>query len=72
MMKGRGMLLYLLAVLIPPLGILVYGKITQAALNALLWSYAFMTPGIWGVGLWLVASTHSAYIIRDCRFGNSC
>ncbi|MCF8474934.1 MAG: YqaE/Pmp3 family membrane protein [Emcibacter sp.] len=63
------MLLYLLGILIPPLAILVYGKITQAALNAILWTYAILTPDIWGILFWIIASSHATYIIRTARLG---
>lgn len=61
------MLLYLLGALLPPLAILVYGKITQAAVNGLLWTYAIMTPDMTGILVWICASLHASYIIRCAR-----
>lgn len=61
------MLLYLLGILIPPLGILLYGKIAHAGMNAILWTYAIITPGLVGLLLWFVAAFHATYIIREAR-----
>ncbi len=61
------MLLYLLGVLVPPLAILLYGKIVYAAFNALLWTYAILTPGMTGLVLWVVASLHASHIIYNAR-----
>ncbi len=63
------MLLYLLGILIPPLGILVYGKIAHAGLNGILWAYAILTPDMTGILLWIIASSHATYIIRHARMG---
>jgi len=61
------MLLYLLGALLPPLAILVYGKITQAVVSGLLWTYAIMTPGMTGMLVWICASIHASYVIRNAR-----
>ena len=61
------MLLYFFGALIPPLGILLYGRIMHAAFNALLWTYAIMTPGVLGLILWLGAAMHATYVIHDAR-----
>ncbi len=65
------MLLYLLAVICPPLGILVHGKICHAAVNALVWAYAIVTPDLTGILMWIIASSHGAYIIRHGRMVRS-
>lgn len=62
-----GMLLYLLGVLVPPLAILLYGKIVYAAFNALLWAYAILTPGMTGLLLWVFASLHASHVIYNAR-----
>jgi len=61
------MLLYILGAVLPPLAILVYGKIAQAGINGILWTYAMMTPGVVGILVWLCASIHASYIIRHAR-----
>jgi len=63
------MLLYLLGALIPPLAILVYGKIAHAGLSVILWTYAILTPDGLGMLLWICASLHATYIIRHARAG---
>ncbi len=65
--RTTGMLLYLLGVFIPPLAILLYGKIIYAAFNALLWTYAILTPGVAGMALWVVASLHASHTIYNAR-----
>ncbi len=62
------MLLYLLGIIIPPLGILMYGKIIFAALNAILWTYAIITPGMAGFLLWFAAASHASYVIHNARY----
>lgn len=61
------MLLYLLAIVFPPLGILVQGKIIQAAINGLIWGYALMEPGFLGLVLWFCAASHASYVINHAR-----
>jgi len=63
------MILYLLGVIIPPIGILLYGKIVYAALNALLWTFAIITPGMLGIILWFCAAFHASYVIHHGRNG---
>ncbi len=64
------MLLYLLGIIIPPLGILMYGRIVYAALNALLWTYAIITPGMLGFVVWIAAACHGFYVIHNARYGH--
>ena len=61
------MFLYIIGFLVPPLGILLYGRIVYAAFNALLWTYALVTPGMTGMILWLLAVSHASYIIHNAR-----
>lgn len=63
------MLLYLLGVCLPPLGILLYGKILPGIFNAALWTYALMTPGLLGLVFWFCASAHATYVINNARSG---
>lgn len=63
------MLLYMLGIIVPPLAILLYGKILYAALNGVLWAAAIMTPGMMGLFLWLCASAQASYMIHNVRLG---
>ena len=65
--KDLIMLLYLLGIICPPLGILLYGRILHASLNAAVWGYALMTPDLMGLVLWFAAASHAAYIINNSR-----
>ncbi len=63
------MLLYLLGIILPPLAILVYGRILAAALNGMIWTYALLTPDLTGTIAWICASLHAAYVIHEARLG---
>ncbi|MBL4801701.1 MAG: hypothetical protein JKY45_07380 [Emcibacter sp.] len=51
----------------PPMAILLYGRIIYAAFNALLWTYAMVTPGMAGILLWTIAAIQASYIIHAAR-----
>lgn len=61
------MLLYLLGICMPPLALVLYGKIVPAAFNAIFWTYAITTPGITGIVFWLAATIHATSVIRYAR-----
>lgn len=58
-------MLYLLALLIPPLPILLSGRIISATLNAIIWLLAFPSLFFFGVGvlLWFVAAIHACLVV---------
>lgn len=61
------MLLYFVGIIIPPLAILLYGKIIPAALNGIIWTYAIITPDLTGSLAWVCASFHASYMIYRAR-----
>jgi hypothetical protein len=67
-------MIYLLALIFPPLALLLYGKIFQALFNLLIYGLAWVTffitllfGGSLGFVLWLVAALHAIFVINDAR-----
>jgi len=67
-------MIYLVALLLPPLSLLLYGRIFQAVFNlliyALAWIAFFVTllfGGSLGFVLWLIAALHAIFVINDAR-----
>jgi hypothetical protein len=61
-------MLYLLAVLLPPLAILLAGRPIQAVLNALLWALGIVLlilPFVPGVATWGLAALWAVLVVRS-------
>ncbi len=60
-------MLYLLAILIPPLALLLSGKPIQAILSFLLWVAAWFATFLFGAGfiMWLILAAHAVFVVRD-------
>jgi len=60
-------MLYLIAILIPPLGLLLCGKPFQAILSLVFWILAWVTSFIFGAGfiMWLILAAHAVFVVRD-------
>jgi len=64
------MMMYILALLVPPLAILLAGRPFQAVFNALLWVLALVLlvlPFIPGVMTWAVTAVWAVLVVRDRR-----
>jgi len=59
-------MMYLLAILIPPLALLLSGKPFQAILSAVVWILAWVLT-IVGAGfiMWLILAAHAVFVVRD-------
>lgn len=59
-------MLYLVALLLPPLALLLCGKPIQAILSAVFWILAWILA-IFGAGfiVWLVLAVHAIFVVRD-------
>ena len=60
-------MLYLVAILIPPLALLVCGKPFQAVFSLALWILAWIFSLFLGAGfvMWLVLAAHAVFVVRD-------
>jgi hypothetical protein len=60
-------MLYLIALLIPPLALLLCGKPFQAILSAILWIIAWLTAVIFGAGfiMWVILAVWAIMVVRD-------
>jgi len=60
-------MLYLVALLIPPLALLLCGKPIQAILSAVLWVIAWITSVIFGAGfiMWVILAIWSIMVVKD-------
>ena len=60
-------MLYLLALLIPPLALLLAGKPFQATISAILWIVAWILTIFAGAGfvVWLILAAHALFVVRD-------
>ncbi|MBL4789578.1 MAG: hypothetical protein JKY60_11190 [Kordiimonadaceae bacterium] len=59
-------MLYLFAIIAPPLALLLCGKPIQAFLSGCFWALAFFL-WIFGAGtvIWLVLAAHALFVVRD-------
>ena len=59
-------MLYLFAILVPPLALLLCGKPFQAFLSGCFWALAWFLA-IFGAGtlIWLVLAAHAIFVVRD-------
>ncbi|MBL8709106.1 MAG: hypothetical protein JNL25_07940 [Rhodospirillaceae bacterium] len=67
-------MIYLLALLLPPLALLLYGKVFQAIFNLLLYVLAWVVfifslflGGSPGFVIWLVAALHAILVINNAK-----
>ncbi len=67
-------MIYLVALLFPPLALLIYGKIFQAILNLIIYVLAWVVfvfslvlGGSPGFVLWLIAAVHAILAVNDAR-----
>ncbi|WP_020398379.1 hypothetical protein [Kordiimonas gwangyangensis] len=60
-------MLYLIALLIPPLALLLCGKPFQAILSAILWIIAWLTAVVFGAGfiMWVILAVWAIMVVRD-------
>ena len=67
-------MIYLIALILPPLALLLYGKIFQAIFNLLIYVLAWVVfvfslflGGSPGFVLWLIAALHAILAINDAK-----
>jgi len=67
-------MIYLVALILPPLALLLYGKIFQAIFNLLIYALAWVVfvfslflGGSPGFVLWLIAALHAILVVNDAR-----
>ncbi len=67
-------MIYLVALILPPLALLLYGKVFQAIFNLLLYVLAWVVfifslflGGSPGFVLWLIAALHAILVINDAK-----
>jgi hypothetical protein len=67
-------MIYLVALILPPLALLLYGKIFQAIFNLLIYVLAWVVfvfslflGGSPGFVLWLIAALHAVLAINDAK-----
>ncbi|WP_374381319.1 hypothetical protein [Dongia sp.] len=67
-------MIYLVALVFPPLALLLYGKIFQAILNLLIYVLAWVVfifslflGGSPGFVLWMIAALHAILVVNDAR-----
>ena len=67
-------MIYLVALILPPLALLLYGKVFQAIFNLLLYALAWVAffatllfGGSAGFVLWLIAALHAIFVINDVK-----
>jgi hypothetical protein len=67
-------MIYLVALILPPLALLLYGKIFQAVFNLLIYALAWVVfiPSLFlggspGFVLWLIAALHAVFVINNVK-----
>jgi uncharacterized membrane protein len=60
-------MLYLVAIIIPPLALLLSGKPFQAISSLVLWILAWVFSIFLGAGvvMWLILAAHAIFVVRD-------
>jgi len=60
-------MLYLIAILIPPLALLMSGKPFQAIISLIFWILAWVFSLFLGAGfiMWLILAAHALFVVRD-------
>ena len=58
---------YLIAILCPPLALLLCGKFFQAVFNLILWAASWVLAFFFGAGLllWIVCSAHACLVVSQ-------
>ena len=60
-------MIYLVAILIPPLALLIEGKIFQAIINALFWILGIIFVVFGGFILWAITIIHAIIVVHGAR-----
>ena len=60
-------MIYLVAVLIPPLALLFEGKIFQAVINAVFWILGIIFVIFGGFILWAITIIHAIIVVRGAQ-----
>lgn len=60
-------MLYLLAIILPPLAILFSGKIFQAIFNLLVLVGGFLFLLVFGSGTWLLCVIHALFVVHSYK-----
>jgi len=60
-------MIYILAILIPPLALLIQGKIFQAIINAVFWILGIVFVIIGGWILWAITVVHAIIVVNGAR-----
>ncbi len=60
-------MIYLLAIIVPPLALLIQGKIFQAIINALFWILGFVFLFFGGFILWAITVIHAVIVVHGAR-----
>ncbi len=60
-------MIYLLAILIPPLALLIEGKIFQAIINAVFWILGIVFVIMGGFILWAITIIHAIIVVHGSR-----
>ena len=58
-------MLYIAALIIPPLALLISGKPIQAIISALLWIPSMIFALLGGGLLWIILAIHAILVVRD-------
>ena len=67
-------MIYLVALVLPPLALLIYGKVFQAIINLVIYALAWVVfifslflGGSLGFVLWLIAALHAILAVNDAK-----
>ena len=60
-------MIYFLAIIIPPLALLIEGKIFQAIINAVFWIVGIIFVLFGGFILWAITIVHAAIVVHGSR-----
>ncbi|MDY0871092.1 hypothetical protein [Dongia rigui] len=67
-------MIYLVALVLPPLALLLYGKVFQAIINLVIYILAWVVfvfslflGGSPGFVLWLIAALHAILVVNDAK-----
>lgn len=67
-------MIYLVALILPPLALLLYGKVFQAIFNLLIYVlswvvfiFSLFLGGSPGFVLWLIAALHAILVVNDAK-----
>ena len=60
-------MIYILAIIIPPLALLIEGKIFQAIINAVFWIVGIIFVLFGGFILWAITIVHAVIVVHGSR-----